>query len=60
MSEARAARRRTTRRWLTFFTLVLAAIAGASIWTHQWSVALTTLAITAVFALILRGMWRRR
>ncbi len=60
MSDARAARRRSTRRWFTFFTLALLAIAGASIWMHQWSVGVTTLMIAAVFGLLLRGMWRRR
>ncbi len=59
MSEARTARRRATRRWFTFFTVALLVLAVATMWMHQWSVAMTTLAIAAVFALITRGMWRR-
>ncbi len=60
MSTTRRARRRRTRLWFSFFTLALVAIAGASAWMHQWSVALTSLAIAAVFGLFTRGLWRRR
>jgi hypothetical protein len=60
MSPGRAARRRRTRLWFTFFTVALVAIAVAAGWTHQWSAAATTLAIAAVFALFTRGLWRRR
>jgi len=60
VSAPRTARRRRTRWWFVFYTVVLLAIGGASIAMHQWSVALTTLGIAAVFALFTRGMWRRR
>ena len=60
MSEPRRARRRRTRLWFVFYTVVLLAIAGVSIATQQWSVAVTTLMIAVVFGLVTRGMWRRR
>ena len=60
MSEPRRARRRRTRLWFVFYTVVLLAIVGGSIASHQWSVALTTLAIAIVFGLFTRQLWRRR
>ena len=56
----RAARKRRTRLWFAFYTLVLVAVGVWSIVAQQWSVALTALGIGAVFALFTRGMWRRR
>jgi hypothetical protein len=52
--------RRRTRIWFTVYTAVLLAIAGVSIYSSQWSVALTTLAIAALFAWFTRRLWRRR
>ena len=60
MSEPRRARRRRTRLWFVFYTVVLLAIVGVSLATQQWSVAVTTLMIAVVFGLVTRGMWRRR
>ena len=60
MSAGKTARRRRTRLWFAFYTLVLVAIVVASVWTHQWSVAGTALAITILFALFTRRAWRRR
>lgn len=60
MSEPRRARRRRTRLWFVFYTVVLLAIVGLSVATGQWSVAATTLAIAVIFGLFTRGMWRRR
>ena len=60
MSEPRRARRRRTRLWFVFYTVVLLAIVGVSLATQQWSVAVTTLMIAVVFGLFTRGMWRRR
>jgi hypothetical protein len=60
VSASRGARRRRTGLWFVVYTLVLLVIVGVSIASHQWSVAVTTLAITLVFALITRGLWRRR
>jgi Flp pilus assembly protein TadB len=60
VSAPRSARRKRTRLWFVFYTAVLLAIAGVGIVTRQWSVAVTTLAVAAVFALFTRGMWRRR
>ena len=60
MSEPRRARRRRTRLWFVFYTVVLLAIVGVSLGTQQWSVAVTTLMIAVVFGLVTRGMWRRR
>jgi hypothetical protein len=60
MSPATGARRRRTHRWFVFYTVVLLAIVAVSIMTHQWSVAVTTLAITAVFGLYTRRLWRKR
>lgn len=59
MSTPRA-RRRRTRLWFAFYTLVLVGVGIWSIVAHQWSVALTALGIGAVFALFTRGLWRRR
>jgi hypothetical protein len=56
----REARRRRTRLWFTFFTIVLLAVGIWSIVAQQWSVALTALGVGAVFALFTRGLWRRR
>ena len=56
----RSTRKRRTRRWFAFYTLVLVAVGIWSIVTQQWSVALTALGIGAVFALFTRGLWRRR
>lgn len=53
-------RRRRTRFWFIFYTVVLLAIAGVSIATHQWSVALTTIGIALVFGLYTRRLWRKR
>jgi hypothetical protein len=60
MSEEKRRRRRRTSFWFAFYTLVLLAIAGISAWTHQWSVAGTTLAMVAVFFLVTRWLFRRR
>jgi len=60
VSTPRTARRKRTRLWFVFYTVLLLVIAGASVAMHQWSVALTTFAITAVFALFTRRLWRRR
>ena len=57
---SRAHRQRRTRLWFAFYTLVLVAVGIWSIVAQQWSVALTALGIGAVFALLTRGMWRRR
>jgi hypothetical protein len=53
-------RKRRTRLWFAFYTLVLVAVGIWSIVAQQWSVALTALGIGAVFALFTRGLWRRR
>lgn len=60
MSAPRSARRKRTRLWFAFYTVGLLAIAGVGVATHQWSVALTTVAIAVVFGLFTRGLWRRR
>lgn len=60
MNAASSGRRRHTRFWFVFYTALLLAIAGVSIATHQWSVALTTLGITIVFGLFTRRLWRKR
>ena len=52
--------RRRTRLWFVFYTVVLLALVGFSLATHQWSVALTTLGITIVFGLFTRRLWRKR
>ena len=53
-------RRRRTWFWFVFYTAVLLVIAGFSIANHEWSVALTTLAIAIVFGLFTRRLWRKR
>jgi hypothetical protein len=60
VSAPRAARRRRTRLWFVFYTVLLLGIAGVGLAMRQWSLAFTTLAIAAVFALFTRGLWRRR
>ncbi len=60
MSTAPRSRRRRTHLWFTFYTVGLLAIAGVCIATHQWSVAVTTLLIVALFALYTRRLWRKR
>lgn len=60
MSEAKRRRRRRTGFWFAFYTLALLVIAGISVWTHQWSLAGTTLAVAAVFFLFTRWFVRRR
>jgi len=52
--------KRRTRFWFAFYTAVLLVIAGVSIYSGQWSVALTTLAITALFAWFTLRLWRKR
>ena len=52
--------RRRTRIWFAVYTLVLLGIAGVSIASSQWSVALTTLAIAVLFAWFTLRLWRRR
>ena len=62
--------RRRTRLWFAVYTLILLGIAGVSIATSQWSVALTTLALVLVlscarddrdlFAWFTLRLWRRR
>ena len=49
-----------TRTWFAFYTLALLGIAIVCIVTSQWSVAVTTLAIAAIFVLYTRRLWRRR
>jgi len=53
-------RRRRTVLWFAFYTFALLAIAAASVATHQWSVAGTTIAIAVIFFLITRWFARRR
>jgi hypothetical protein len=60
VSLGKRTRRRRTRHWFAFYTLVLVAIVVASVWTRQWSVAATTLAIAVLFGLFTRHVWRRR
>ncbi len=60
MSTSRRARRRRTRLWFAVYTIVLLGIVVVSIAGRQWSVALTTLAIAAVFGLFTGRLWRRR
>jgi hypothetical protein len=60
VSASKRARRRRTKLWFAFYTLALAAIVVASFWMHQWSVALTTLAIAVLFGLFTHRAWRRR
>jgi hypothetical protein len=60
VSAPRATRQRRTRLWFAFYTLLLVAIVVASAVMHQWSVAATALAITVLFALFTRRLWRRR
>ena len=60
VSETKRRRRRRTGFWFAFYTLVLLAIAGVSVWMHQWSVAGTTLAVAAVFVFLTRWLVRRR
>jgi Flp pilus assembly protein TadB len=52
--------RRRTPFWFLFYTAVLLVIAGVSIYSNQWSVALTTLAIAAIFAWFTLRLWRKR
>jgi hypothetical protein len=60
VSTTRRTRRRQTGRWFIFYTLILVAIIAVSVWTQQWSVAITTLMITVVFVLYTRRLWRKR
>ena len=60
LSAPTSGRRRRTHFWFIFYTAVLLAIAGVSVATHQWSVAVTTLAIALVFGLYTRRLWRKR
>jgi len=60
VSAPKRTRRRRTRLWFSFYTLVLVIIAAWGVETGQWSVGLTALALGAVFALFTRGLWRRR
>ena len=60
MSAPTRSRRRRTRLWFVFYTARPARDRGVSIASHQWSVALTTLAIAVLFGLFTRGLWRRR
>ena len=59
-SDAKRKRRRKTLRWFVIYTLALFAIAAVSVWKHQWSVAVTTVLIAAVFFLMTRWFARRR
>ena len=59
-SDAKRKRRRKTLRWFVIYTLALFAIAAFSVWKHQWSVAVTTILIAAVFFLLTRWFARRR
>ena len=54
------ARRKQTRRWFVFYTLVMLVIVGASLATHQWSVAITALMVTVVFGLYTWRLSRKR
>ncbi len=60
MSTPSRSRRRRTHLWFVFYLAVLLAIAGVSVASHQWSVALTTLAVAIVFGLYARRLWRKR
>jgi uncharacterized membrane protein YjjP (DUF1212 family) len=60
LSAASDSRRRRTGAWFAFYTVVLLAIAVASIVTGQWSVALTTLAIAFVAGFLMLRFLRRR
>ena len=51
---------RRARGPFVFYTLALVAIAVFAVLGHQWSVAITTLAMAAVFAVITRYLWRKR
>ena len=52
--------RRRTRYWLAAYTAVLVALTVAGIAESKWSLALTTLAISVVFAWVTLRFWRRR
>jgi hypothetical protein len=60
LSSPSRGRRRRTHFWFGFYTVVLLAVFGASIASHQWSVALTALGIAVVFGLFSRRLWRKR
>ena len=60
LSAPQRGRRRRTRHWFVFYTAVLIAIAAVSVASHQWSVALTTLAIAILFGIFTRRLWRKR
>jgi len=60
VSAASNSRRRRTGAWFAFYTAVLLAIAGASIVTSKWSVALTTLAIAFITGFLMLRFLRRR
>ena len=54
-------RRRTARnaRWLAGYTLVMLAVAAASIAMHEYSIAFTVLLTAAVFAGLTWLFWRK-
>lgn len=60
MSRSPTRRRHRTWLWFVGYTVLLLAIAAVGVVTHQWSVAATTLAIAALFAVFTRWLWRRR
>ena len=53
-------RRRRTGAWFAFYTVILVAIAVASIVTGKWSVALTTLAVAVITGFLMLRFLRRR
>jgi hypothetical protein len=53
-------RRRRTGAWFAFYTILLLGIAGVSIATSQWSVALTTAAIACIAGFLALRFLRRR
>ena len=60
MSAPSARKRRRTHIWFGVYTAVVLVVFGASLATHQWSVAATALMIAAVLALFTRWLWQRR
>ncbi|MEI7760574.1 MAG: hypothetical protein WCJ67_07335 [Thermoleophilia bacterium] len=53
-------RQSRTHLWFALYTIVLFAVFGLSLATHQWSVAITSFGIALVFVLFTRWLWRRR
>jgi hypothetical protein len=60
LSTASDSRRRRTGAWFAFYTVILVAIAVASIVTGKWSVALTTLAVAVITGFLMLRFLRHR